>query len=472
MVNTEPLYYRPISELAPLIKTGALSPVDLTLAFRTRIEALDPQLNAFITLFWDGALAAARQAEQEIQEGLYRGPLHGIPVALKDLVYTRGARTTGGSKVLQGFLPGEDATIVDKFRAAGAIFLGKTGMHEFAYGPTGINPHFGPAHNPWSLGRITGGSSSGSAAAVAAGLCSAAIGSDTGGSIRIPASLCGIVGLKPPYGRVSRYGVLPLAWSLDHVGPMTRTVEDAALVLNAIAGYDPKDPASASAPAPDFAQGLRTGVRGLRVGVVKDYFFQRLDPEVGGAVLQAANILAEQGALVEEVALPLVHQASLISAPILQSEASAYHLPFLRARGEEYSADVRLRLLAGLAVTGPMYLNAQRARALMTQRALALLERVDLLLTPTTPIAATAFDEVSVTLEQRTETIANALTRLTCPFNLTGFPAISVPCGFTRSGLPIGLQLVGRPWDEAMVLRAAYAYEQSTGGQGSHPQGL
>ncbi|MBI2886899.1 MAG: amidase [Chloroflexi bacterium] len=461
-MSADELFYLSIAEAAARIKAGALSPVELTQAYLARIERLDSQLNAYITLFWDEALAAARQAEEEVVAGHYRGPLHGIPLALKDLVYTRHVRTTGGSRVLSSFLPEEDATIVGKLREAGAVLLGKTGMHEFAYGPTGLNPHFGNVRNPWDAARMTGGSSSGSGAAVAAGLCAGAIGSDTGGSIRIPASLCGIVGLKPTYGRVSRYGVLPLSWSLDHVGPMTRTVEDAALFLNALAGHDPKDPASAREPAPNATAALGTGVQGLRLGLARDYFFSRVNPEVLAAVERAVALLEEQGASVHDVALPLVHQASFINSPIIQGEAATYHLPLLRSRWQDYSPEVRLRLLPGLAVTGSMYLNGQRARALMTQQALALFDQVDLLISPATSIPAPLIEEESITLDGRTETVSNALTRLARPFNMTGFPAISLPCGFTTGGLPVGLQIAGRPWDEATVLRAAYAYEQAS----------
>lgn len=461
-MSEQDLHYLSITEAAGRIRERSLSPVELTRAHLERIEKLDSGLNSFITIFWDGALAAAQRAEQEIAVGQYRGPLHGIPLALKDLVYTRGARTTGGSKVLAAFVPDEDATIVQRLWGAGAVILGKTGMNEFAYGPTGENAHYGSVHNPWDRDRMTGGSSSGSGAAVAAGLAAGAIGSDTGGSIRIPASLCGIVGIKPTYGRVSRRGVLALAWSLDHVGPMTRSVEDCALLLNVLAGHDPRDPASAAVPVPDYTRRLRDGVRGLRIGVVRDYFFQRLDPEVRSAVEAAIPVMEQAGAQIEEVALPLAHQSSFISSPIIQSEASAYHLPFLRTRADEYSPEVRLRLLNGLAVTGTTYANGQRARALMTEQALALFERVDLLLIPMEPVPAPRLGEESITLDGRTESVGNALTRLARPFNLTGFPAISVPCGFTAAGLPIGLQIAGRPWDEATVLRAAYAYEQAT----------
>ena len=456
------LHYLSIAEAAASIKTGALSPVELTQAYLDRIEEHNSTLKAYLTVLRDDALSAARTAEQEVGAGRYRGPLHGIPLALKDLVYTKGARTTGGSKVLADFVPPVDATLVERLREAGAIILGKTVLHEFAYGPTGINPQYGTPPNPWDRERIPGGSSSGSGVAVVAGLCAGAIGSDTGGSIRIPASLCGIVGTKPTYGRVSRYGVISLSWSLDHVGPMTRTVEDAALFLNAIAGHDPKDPASAQTPVPDYTLQLQEGVKGLRVGVLRDYFFRNIDPEVGQAVEQATRVLERAGARVEDVTLPFAQQTSFINAPIIQSEAAAYHLGFLRTHWADYSPAVRSRLLPGLAVTATMYLNSQRARALLTQHATALLQQVDVLVAPTEPVGAPKLEEEFVTVGGHTEGIVNVLTRLNRPFNLVGFPAISVPCGFTAGGLPIGLQIVGRPWDEATVLRAAFTYQQAT----------
>lgn len=461
------LHFLSVAEAAELIKSKKLSPVELTQAYLDRIATLDADLNAYIAVLKDPATAEAKRAEEEIGRGEYKGPLHGIPIAVKDLINVAGVPTTGGSKFLTDNVPQEDAPCITNLRKAGAVILAKTHLHELAYGPTGINVHYGTPKNPWDRERVPGGSSSGSGVAVAAGMCAAALGSDTGGSIRIPASLCGIAGIKPTYGRVSRRGALPLAWSLDHVGPMSRAVEDCALVLQALAGHDPLDPGSAQVPVPNYTAGIRQGVSGLRIGLIRDYFFENIDPEVAQAVDVAAGVLEGLGAKTEEVSFPLAHQASLINAPIIQSEALAYHLPTLRTRWNDYSPQVRLRLLGGLGATGTMYANAQRARAVMVRRALELFDRVDVLLTPTEPVVAPRIDEASrpdatVTAGGRSDGVVNALTRFSRLFNLTGFPAISVPCGFSLAGMPIGLQLAGKPWDEATVLRAAYAYEQAT----------
>ena len=459
---TEDLHYLSMSDAAGRIRSGVLSPVELTEAYLDRVEQKNGHLNAYITVLSREARAEAEKAQQEIRDGRYRGPLHGIPVGLKDLIATRGVRTTGGSKILDQWIPTEDAAVVTRLREAGAIILGKLGLHEYAYGATGVNPHYGTSQNPWDRGRMPGGSSSGSGVALAAGLCAGALGSDTGGSIRIPASLCGIVGLKPTYGRVSRKGVIPLSWSLDHVGPMARWVEDAALMLNAIAGYDPADRGSTNIPVPDFTEGIRDSIRGLRIGVPRNDFFQRLDQEISDKIEEAIGVLGRLGAKVQDIDLPLVRDASFVSGQVLTCEAAAYHEPLLKKHWDRYSTAVRHRLLPGLAVTGPMYLIGQRARALLMARARGALEEVDLLLAPTTPVAAPLLDEEAVNFNGRSESVVNILTRLNRPFNVTGLPAMSVPCGFTRTGLPVGLQLAGRAWDEATVLRAAFAYEQAT----------
>jgi aspartyl-tRNA(Asn)/glutamyl-tRNA(Gln) amidotransferase subunit A len=451
-----------IAEAGDLLRRRALSPVELTRAYLDRIRRLDGDLLAYITVLQDEALAAAAAVEREIARGEDRGPLHGIPIALKDLVMTRGVRTTCGSRILRDWVPDVDATVARRLADAGALLLGKLNMHEFAYGPTGVNSHYGTSRNPWDRHRIPGGSSSGSGVAVAAGLCAGALGTDTGGSVRIPAALCGIVGLKPTYGRVSRAGVIPLAWSLDHVGPMTRTVTDAALLLQVLAGRDPADPSTPAVPVPDYCRALQGGVRGLRLGVPKDLFFERLDPEVRAAVAAAARSLEGLGAVVEEIPLPTIHHAGPASFAIIASEAMAYHEPYLRTRAGEYGEDVRARLTTGQFVLAHQYLKAQRARQVIRAEVDAVLTRVDALLFPTTPIPAPRLDEREVTVDGVTQDARWWLIRCTRPINVTGHPALSVPCGLTAAGLPIGLQLVGRAFDEATLLRIGHAFESAS----------
>lgn len=382
---------------------------------------------------------------------------------------TRGIRTTCGSRILKDWVPGADATVATRLAGAGAILLGKLNMHEFAYGPTGVNPHYGTPRNPWDRTYVPGGSSSGSGVAVAAELCAGALGTDTGGSVRIPASLCGIVGLKPTYGRVSRAGVIPLAWSLDHVGPMTRSVTDAALLLQVLAGRDSADPSTADVPVPDYRAAMQGDVRGLRLGLPKDLFFEKLDPEVRAAVLAAARSLEGLGASVEEVPLPKIQHAGPVSFAIIAPEATAYHEPYLKTRAAEYGADVRARLTAGQYVLAIQYLKAQRARQVIRADVHAALTRVHALLTPTTPIPAPALEARQVTVDGLTEDVRWWLVRCTRPINVTGHPALSVPCGLTSGGLPIGLQLVGRYFDEATLFRIGLAFEGVSPLKGRRP---
>ena len=458
-----------IVEAGDQIRRRSLSPVELTRAYLNRIQRTNGEFLAYITVLEEQAMAAASTAEHEITRGTYRGPLHGIPIALKDLVLTRGVRTTCGSRILKDWVPSADGTVAIRLHEAGAILLGKLNMHEFAYGPTGVNPHYGTARNPWDRTRVPGGSSSGSGAAVAAGLCAGALGTDTGGSVRIPAALCGIVGLKPTYGRVSRAGVIPLAWSLDHVGPMTRTVADTALMLQALAGRDPADPSTADVVVPDYRAALEKGVRGLCVGLPKDLFFERVDPEVRNAVLAAAQLIEDLGASVQEIALPAISHASAASFAIITAESTAYHEGYLKTRAAEYGADVRARLVTGQFVLATQYLKAQRARRAIRAEVDAALTRVDAFLTPTTPIPAPLLDTRELTLDGHTEDVRGWLTRCTRPINVTGHPALSVPCGLTAGGLPIGLQIVGRYFDEATVLRIGHAFEAVSPMKGRWP---
>jgi len=456
------LCYSSAGALSRLIQRKEISPVEVIEAHLARIEAIEPVLNSFITLLPEEARAAARRAEEEIQAGNYRGPLHGIPVGLKDLYNTGGVRTTSGSRIFDNFIPERDCTVAARFREAGAILLGKLNMHQFAYGPTGENPDYGHMHNPWNPELVTGGSSGGSGSAAAAGQCTITMGSDTGGSIRIPASLCGIVGLKPTYGLVSRHGLTPLSWSLDHPGPMVRTVEDAALTLNAIAGYDPNDVASARVDIPDYTSALNNDVRGLRIGLPKEYFEAPLDPQVAQSVHDAIAVLESMGAVVTQVSFPMFQDSQPISSAILMAEASAVHRDLLARDGEKLYPPIRLRLEAGLFISAADYLRAQQGRTLFDRQARELLEQVDLLAGPTEPVTAPKLLAEHVQVGEEEVGTTAALTQYTRPYNITGFPAISIPCGFSDTGMPIGLQLAGRPFDELTVLRAAYAYEQAT----------
>jgi len=456
------LTFATATELSRLITGKEVSPVEVVRAHLQRITALDGSLRSFITVTADGALAAAAEAEKALVAGRPVGPLHGVPLGLKDLYDTAGVRTTGGSKILAERVPTADATVVRKLREAGMIVLGKLNMVEFAYGPEGLNKHYGHVRNPWDAAthRMAGGSSSGSGASVAAGLATVALGSDTGGSIRIPCSLCGLTGIKPTYGRVSRAGVLPLSWSMDHVGPMTRTAADCALVLRAMAGYDPADPTTSVLPVPDYMAALTGDVRGLRVGLLRAFFLESATPEVRTAVEAAARALEKAGAVVDEVTLPSVRYAGAGALAVVGTEALAYHAAWLRTRLADYDPEVGTRLMLGAFVTGVHYVRGQQARALIRREVDEALVRHDVLLAPATPVTAPAITERQTTLGDGPSDVRSALIRLTRPFNFSGHPACSVPCGFASGGLPIGMQIVGRPFDEATVLRVADAYQR------------
>ena len=443
-----------LEDAAALVRDRRVSPSELTEACLARIEAVEPRLNAFVTVTTDLARAQAREATAEIKSGRYRGPLHGIPVAVKDLFATQGIRTTAGSRILADWIPDEDATVVRKLREAGAVLLGKLGMHEFAYGVSSVNPHFGDIHNPWDATKIPGGSSGGSAVAVAAGEAYATFGSDTGGSIRIPASLCGCVGLKPTFARASLFGAIPLAWSLDHPGPLARTVRDVAIATAAIAGFDPRDPISAERPVPDFLAGIDRGARGLRVGVPTDHVWDQCDPAIAGSVRGAIDALARAGAEIVEIRWPRAAEYAAASSAVLGVEARAYHEGSFPGRTADYGPLIRARLAAQGDVDALTY--ARSMRLLLEARAGAAdrdLEGVDVLAMPTVPSRAWTIEEAK-NIPRPSE-----WTRITRIFDLTGQPAISVPCGIDPDGIPIGLQFAARMWDEAAALRAARAYE-------------
>jgi aspartyl-tRNA(Asn)/glutamyl-tRNA(Gln) amidotransferase subunit A len=446
-----------IAEAADLIHTKKLSPVELTQAHLDRIEKIDPLLNSYITVTGEMALKQARTAETEIMHGEYRGALHGIPIALKDLFYTQGVRLTAGSKFYADYIPRKDAFVVEKLKNSGAIILGKTNMHEWAFGVINDNPHYGTCHNPWDVNHSTGGSSGGSGAALAGNLCMGALGSDTRGSIRIPAALCGIIGLKPTYGRVSLSNVVPLSWSLDHAGPMARTVKDVAILLQAIAGWDEGDALSINFPVDDYLTHIEQPVTGLRIGVIHDDLFNEAEPEIAQAVDKAAQVLLDLG--VENANyLPYRNMDTRETSKIISAvEAAAFHEERLRTRPEDFGEDVRVRLQGALQFKAGEYASAKRAQVQLIHTTRELFRQVDILVVPTTPMVAPRLDDPAELDKART-----SLSWFTAPFNMAGLPAISIPCGFTSDGLPIGLQLVAVPWQEAKLLRAAYAYEQAT----------
>ena len=445
-----------------LIASKELSPVDLIKAHLDRIEATDSKLNSFITLAAEQALLTARDAEREIQSGRYRGPLHGIPIALKDLFYVQGMRNTSGSKMFDDFMPSFDGTIGSRFRQAGAIILGKLNLSQFAFGPTGENADYGDMHNPWDITRISGGSSGGSGTAAASGQAAITMGTDTGGSVRIPSALCGLVGMKATYGLLSRHGLVALSWTLDHPGPMTRTVEDCALALNAIAGHDPLDVTSAKVEVPDYRAALNGDIRGLRIGVPKEYYEAPLDPQVSAAVSEALDNLKKLGADVSEVSWPVYHDSHAIVTTLLYAEAAAGHRKTVLSRGQDYDPAVRMRLETGLFITAAEYIQALRARNVYVSQTEALFDSVDLLVGPMEPTVAFPIGQREVKIDGRVIDSVPLLTQYTRPFNITGYPAVTVPCGFSLDGLPMGLQMAGRPFEETTVLNAAYAYQQTT----------
>jgi aspartyl-tRNA(Asn)/glutamyl-tRNA(Gln) amidotransferase subunit A len=451
-----------IREVSDLVRKKKVSPVELTTACLARIDRLNSPLNAFITITAESALKQAHEAEAEVQRGNWRGPLHGVPIALKDLFDTAGVRTTGGSGVFKDRIPAEDAEVVRRLKAAGAVLLGKTNMQEFAFGGSSIVSYFGAVHNPWELNHIAGGSSGGSAAALAAELCYGAFGSDTAGSIRLPASHCGVVGLKPTYGLVSIRGVIPLSWSLDHVGPMARTVADTALLLQVIAGYDEQETTSEEIKIPDYTQVLGTKVSSLRIGVPREFFLADLDPEIDAAMKEALSVLGKLTAGIRDVPLAADKMETLRDV-VRAAEAYAYHREFVTKTPQLYQPLTLKRIQAGANVTTPAYIQGRRDLAQVRRTAGKWLDSVDVLVTPTLPIPPAAISD------PRADDILPAV-RNTSPFDVNGWPAISVPCGFTSQGLPIGLQIIGPHGGEAVVLQLAHAFEQATNWHKRRPQ--
>lgn len=443
-----------LSEVSESIASRAVSAVELTQACLDRIERFNPALNAFITVTGDQALAVARQRDEELRRGKRVGPLHGIPIAVKDNIDTAGVRTTAASELFKDRVPPEDAEVVRRLKEAGAIVLGKTNLQEFAYGGSSAVSCFGPVHNPWALERVPGGSSGGSAAATAAGLCFGSLGTDTAGSVRMPASYCGIVGLKPTYGRVSNRGSIPLSWTLDHIGPLCRTVRDTALMLEAIAGFDTREPGSVDAPVNRYSRALTLRKSKLRMGLPRHPFFDELDPEIAAAVTAAIDVLRPWAESVRDMELPPLPAMHFV----MGTEAYAYHERWLADSPGKYQPDTRNRLI-GLSkhVSKQDYANARRACDVLRSEIGKLFADVDVLIMPTVPVLPSMIEPIMDNAARDPER-----TRNTWPFDVTGLPAISVPCGFSRSGLPIGLQIVGAPFAESTVLAVAYAYEQAT----------
>jgi len=436
-----------LAEKRELIRNNELDVSDLAAACYRQIELFNPTLNAFITVI---------PPETELQPVVGSMPLYGIPVAIKDLYDTKGVLTTSGSKFFKDNIPSEDALVVQKIKKAGAQIVGKTNTHEVALGVTNNNPHFGACKNPWDITRTPGGSSGGSAVAVATDMALAALGTDTGGSIRIPASLCGVVGLKPTYGRVSLRGIMPLSWNLDHAGPITRRVEDAALMLQVMGGYDELDPASVKTLPGDYTSHLRDGMKDRKIALGVGPFVEDTDIEVYKAVREAAFVLRQLGASIKDENFDFLREAALANAVMTQADAAAYHRNRLAEHPDWFGEDVRKRLETGAGFTSADYILARRAQVEAKRKCDMLLEQYDVLLLPTTPIPAPLLEGENA-IER-----ARQLTRFTAPFNLTGLPAVSVPCGFTQTGLPIGLQIVSRSWNEVGVLRVGYAYQEQT----------
>ncbi len=459
------LAYLSIAEAADLIRSRSLSPVEYATTLLERIQRYDGRLDAFIRVTADIALDEARKAEAEIAAGDYKGPLHGVPYGLKDIIDYEGLPTTGHSKILIDNIAKSDATVTARLRAAGGVLLGKLATHEFALGGPSFDLPWPPARNPWNRDHFTGGSSSGSGAALAAGFMPAALGTDTGGSVRNPASLCGIVGLKPTYGRVSRAGVLPLSFALDNVGPMTRSIEDNAILLNILAGHDPRDPASARAEKPDFTDGLKSGVKGMKVAVIRHFYNRDMEPhpEVGDGVEAAVKVLADQGAEIGEIELSPLQAYASVNRNILLSEAYAIHEKWLQERPGDYARSTRTRLMPGAFIKAVDYVQALRMRGRLAQQFADAMEGYDVAITVSGMDPAAPIDDEDALERSYPRQARNA-------FNVIGTPALSVPVGFTQSGLPLAMQIIGKAFDEALVYRAAYAYEQAVDWSSQRPE--
>ncbi|SEC16184.1 amidase [Paenibacillus sp. GP183] len=452
-----------LSTLSNAIRKKMISPVEVTNRLLKRIEAINPIINCYVTVLVEEAKELALEAEKEIAAGSWKGPLHGVPIGIKDLIYTKDIKTTMGSAIFKDFVPDHDASVVERLKQAGAIIIGKQNTHQFAYGPTGDRSFFGPVRNPHNTSKMTGGSSSGSAAAVASALCYGAIGSDTGGSIRIPSAACGVVGMKPTFGRVSKFGVYPLSQTLDHIGPITRTVQDNAILLNLLSGYDSRDPYSVKSDAEDFTKLLEHGIKGSVIGVPKSFYFEKLETEIEAQIHQALEIFKSLGAEIRPIDIPGLDEISMAHQTIIRSETYALHENMLRDCPEQYEEEVRERLLLGLEPKAYEYVKALQIREIAKHVFHKALTEVEVILTPTIAILPPDLQQREININGQREQVRSALTRFTGLTNLNGFPSISIPCGLSASSLPIGFQLIGKPFDEANVYRFANAYEQESG---------
>ena len=455
-------------DLSRLIQSKEVSPVEATEAYLDRIASLDHRFNSYLTVMREQALADAQQAEEDIASGQHKGPMHGVPVAVKDQFWSKGVRSTGGSRILADFVPDEDATVIANLRKAGAVVLGKTNMTEFAI--TGFSHRYATPRNPWNTDSYTGGSSSGSGAATAAYLCATSLGEDTGGSIRFPATWCGLVGLRPSWGLVSRYGVMRGVWSMDTVGPISRTVEDAAITLGAIAGHDPKDRYSSTVPVPDYRQALGGDLNGLKIGVITEFMESDLvEPKVRQTVSDSFATLGELGATVEEVSVPLSMDAGVASAILLAVEPALAQQDWIKDQLQDYGHDVRILLLTGSLLPAQAYYKAQKLRTMLRQQVLDSLEKYDVLVLPTSGRGAQPLEQdPPITSKETASRLAFLFTRI---FNLASCPAMSVPCGFDDRGMPVGLQIGARPGAEETIFKVAHAYEQATAWHTMRPPG-
>jgi len=451
-----------ISEISPRIKNREISPVELTEAALAAAEKLQPQLNSFITILDQQAMAQARVAESKIMNGEYLGPLHGIPIGIKDNIETQGIRTTVGSKVLTNHIPKHDAHVVTLCKNAGAVILGKENLEEFAAGVTSNNLHYGAVHNPWHLEHIPGGSSGGGGANVAARITFASLGTDLGGSVRLPGTFCGVVGLKQTFGRVSQRGLMVTSYNGDHIGPMTRTVSDSALMLQILAEHDPLDPSTVPVPVPNYTEYLDQGLRGMKIGIPTNYYFDLIDPEVESAVRRSVTALEELGAEIVEVNLPSMEYAAAMRITGM-ADGIVAHEPYLKTQRDDYGPSVLYRTLAGQFVLGRDYSKSMKIQRIIKEEHARMFQDIDLLATPTAPVPAPRIDADKFSLGGEEHPVrgpgSGLISRNTSPTNSTGLPAISVPCGLTSTGLPIGLQLIGRPFEESLLFRAAQAYE-------------